>query len=69
MSKETDAKTFDAPSFLKHLTTRPGVYRMLGADGEVLYVGKAKNLKKSRLQLFPYDSAGCENTSVGFTYL
>jgi excinuclease ABC subunit C len=45
MSKETDAKTFDAPSFLKHLTTRPGVYRMLGADGEVLYVGKAKNLK------------------------
>jgi len=27
------------------LPTRPGVYRMLGGDGEVLYVGKAKNLK------------------------
>jgi excinuclease ABC subunit C len=29
----------------KRLPTRPGVYRMLGSDGEVLYVGKAKSLK------------------------
>ncbi len=37
---------FDAKSFLASLTELPGVYRMLGEDGAVLYVGKAKNLKK-----------------------
>lgn len=31
---------------LKTMPTSPGVYRMLGDDGAVLYVGKAKNLKK-----------------------
>ncbi|HLA75785.1 MAG TPA: excinuclease ABC subunit UvrC [Gammaproteobacteria bacterium] len=37
---------FDPQAFLKSLTGKPGVYRMLAADGEVLYVGKALNLKK-----------------------
>jgi excinuclease ABC subunit C len=36
---------FDAKPFLKTLPTRPGVYRMFDEAGEVLYVGKAKNLK------------------------
>ena len=31
---------------LKTLPAKPGVYRMLGEGGKVLYVGKAKNLKK-----------------------
>lgn len=38
--------SFDAKAFLASLTELPGVYRMLGDDGAVLYVGKAKNLKK-----------------------
>jgi excinuclease ABC subunit C len=36
---------FDSEAFLKQLTQRPGVYQMLGSEGEILYVGKAKNLK------------------------
>ncbi|MGI9321026.1 MAG: excinuclease ABC subunit UvrC [Thiogranum sp.] len=37
---------FDAREFLKTLTHKPGVYRMLNAEGDVLYVGKARDLKK-----------------------
>jgi len=37
---------FDAAPLLRRLTHRPGVYRMLDAAGEVIYVGKAKDLRR-----------------------
>lgn len=40
-----DNQTFNIDAYLKSLTMHPGVYRMLGEEGAVLYVGKAKNLR------------------------
>ena len=37
---------FDARDLLRNLTHKPGVYRMLDGGGRILYVGKAKNLRK-----------------------
>ena len=42
-AKETGPKVI--ARYLKHLGTGPGVYRMLDAKGDVIYVGKARNLK------------------------
>ncbi|RUO33313.1 excinuclease ABC subunit UvrC [Aliidiomarina soli] len=38
--------SFDAQAFINNLTHQPGVYRMYDADGVVIYVGKAKDLRK-----------------------
>ena len=46
---------------LKTLPTCPGVYRMVGAKGEPLYVGKARNLKK---RVATYASAGKLSTRL-----
>ena len=37
---------------LKHLPENPGVYVMLDANGQIIYVGKAKNLKNRVRQYF-----------------
>jgi excinuclease ABC subunit C len=40
------SQPFDPRAFLSQLTTQPGVYRMYGEGDELLYVGKARNLRK-----------------------
>jgi len=37
---------------LKSLTSQPGVYRMLSAEGVILYIGKARNIKKRVVSYF-----------------
>jgi excinuclease ABC subunit C len=40
------AAPFDPGDAIKHLTHKPGVYRMLDAAGSVIYVGKARDLRR-----------------------
>ena len=50
-----NAGGFDPKVFVSSLPTRPGVYRMLDAAGEIIYVGKAKNLKNRVSSYFRAD--------------
>ena len=43
---------FDSSAFLATCSGRPGVYRMFDAEARLLYVGKAKNLKKRLASYF-----------------
>lgn len=46
MPPDSADKPFNHKAFLKTLTNGPGVYRMLDAKGDVLYVGKARDLQR-----------------------
>jgi excinuclease ABC subunit C len=65
---------FDIQAFLKTLTIRPGIYKMLNDKGNILYIGKAKNLKKRVSSYFRKTSASPKQqamvakiTSIGVT--
>ncbi len=46
---------FDARDYVRRLPDRPGVYRMLDADGKLLYVGKARSLRSRVASYFRAD--------------
>ena len=55
---------FDSDDFLKTLTSRPGVYRMLDSGGSVLYVGKARNLRKRLSSYFRRTGLGTKTRAL-----
>lgn len=46
------SEIFESAAFLKTVTSKPGVYRMYDASNTVIYVGKAKDLKKRLASYF-----------------
>ncbi|MCW8884871.1 MAG: excinuclease ABC subunit UvrC [Motiliproteus sp.] len=51
-TQNTADRPFDSKAFLAQVTKRPGVYQMYSKSGDVLYVGKAKNLKNRLASYF-----------------
>lgn len=51
MKSETTG-SFDSAAFLKQVTEKPGVYQMYDANGDILYVGKASNLRNRLASYF-----------------
>jgi excinuclease ABC subunit C len=48
----SQASCFDSEAFLRAVTEQSGVYRMYDNQQTVIYVGKAKDLKKTFNELF-----------------
>lgn len=68
MTSDKTESAFDSASFLKTITSKPGVYRMYDAEDKVLYVGKAKNLKK-RVSSYFRKTGLSPKTSVLVTHI
>jgi excinuclease ABC subunit C len=55
--KKTSKYYSDLEPVIKTLPGKPGIYQYFDADGKILYVGKAKNLKKRVASYFNKDNA------------
>jgi DNA polymerase-3 subunit epsilon len=56
---------FISRPFLAHLPDEPGVYRMLDGEGQLLYIGKAKNLRR-RVASYFTNSSGYSDKILDF---
>ena len=63
MSDDTET-AFDSTSFVRSLTHRPGVYCMLNAKHKVIYVGKARDLKKRVSSYFQRTHSDAKTASM-----
>ncbi|MDP1771548.1 MAG: excinuclease ABC subunit UvrC [Methylobacter sp.] len=64
MPTELSENSFDVKAFLKSLTTRPGIYKMLNDQGEIIYIGKAKNLKNRVSSYFKKQTASTKQQTM-----
>lgn len=64
MPTELSENSFDVKAFLKTLTTRPGIYKMLNEQGEIIYIGKAKNLKNRVSSYFKKQTASTKQQTM-----
>ncbi|WP_409526465.1 excinuclease ABC subunit UvrC [Nitrincola sp. MINF-07-Sa-05] len=65
MNKTEESKsTFDSQAFLATLNTRPGVYQMYDSAGQILYVGKARNLKNRVSSYFRASAVGTKTLAL-----
>jgi excinuclease ABC subunit C len=64
VSSVISKNSFDVNTFLKKLTTRPGIYTMLNDKGEIIYIGKAKNLKNRVSSYFKTQTASIKQQTM-----
>lgn len=64
MSPSTSLQPFDSKSFLASLTQRPGIYKMFNAQGDIIYIGKAKNLKNRVSSYFKTQTASLKQQTM-----
>ncbi len=55
---------FNIQEFLKNLTKRPGIYKMLNDKEQVIYIGKAKNLKNRVSSYFRVKTASVKQQAM-----